>query len=673
MKRAPLLFTLSLLFWGAQSGHWLLAGVSALWLEWAQRTTHQWALSDKDIERIVDLTSLAAIAVALYRYSGAPLAEAIFAILIWWPLLLLPLLSAQLLSGRQGIERRALYYTQRKRSDPAVRQGLDLTFPYAAGCLLAAGQQATAPLAYLPGLALILGWLLWWNRPRRARLALWLVLLGLATGLGYLGQLGLRQTQARLEDVAVEWLTRFFSGETDPYKTRTALGDLGNLKLSDRILFRAEGELPEGGLLLRTATYNRYLDATWFSHQQGFAALRPQGAGDVWQWGTGQLEPGGSQQVRIAVYLEQRQNILPVPTAAWRLEDLPVVDLARHPFGAIKAGEGPGLVRYLAHFDQAAAGDAPPEEADLRVPNTELAALELFASQLELNGLPPEQTAQRIKGHFQREFSYTLDLPGSKLGQTALAHFLLERRRGHCEYFATATVLLLRLAGIPARYAVGYAVREPGDRPHEYLVRKSHAHAWTLYWRDGRWWNLDTTPALWFELEAEAKPLWQPLLDWLSDLYYRYALSQLESVGGRHNPWLWGVLALLFLVLGYRLRPGRAGRRKGSGTVGQVLEERSPLGEVMAVFAHAGFARQPWETYGLWLGRLRRAPGLEGPCAGLEALRWLHYRHRYRPAGLSEPEQARMRQLADDWLARWGQGLSHDQSSPLAPPAQQKL
>jgi transglutaminase-like putative cysteine protease len=48
--------------------------------------------------------------------------------------------------------------------------------------------------------------------------------------------------------------------------------------------------------------------------------------------------------------------------------------------------------------------------------------------------------------------------------ETPLARFLLRTRSGHCEYFATATVLLLRQLGIPARYAVGYAVHEASGR-----------------------------------------------------------------------------------------------------------------------------------------------------------------------------------------------------------------
>ena len=61
-----------------------------------------------------------------------------------------------------------------------------------------------------------------------------------------------------------------------------------------------------------------------------------------------------------------------------------------------------------------------------------------------------------------------------------MSRFLLRTRSGHCEYFATATVLLLRQLGIPARYAVGYAVHEATGR--KYVVRQRDAHAWCLVW-----------------------------------------------------------------------------------------------------------------------------------------------------------------------------------------------
>ena len=100
-------------------------------------------------------------------------------------------------------------------------------------------------------------------------------------------------------------------------------------------------------------------------------------------------------------------------------------------------------------------------------------------------------------------------------GSTALGDFLQRSKSGHCEYFAAATTLLLRSAGIPARYATGYAVLEHSALEKAYLVRARHAHAWSRAWIDGRWIDVDTTPPSWFDEEARDAAFWQGALDLL--------------------------------------------------------------------------------------------------------------------------------------------------------------
>jgi hypothetical protein len=51
---------------------------------------------------------------------------------------------------------------------------------------------------------------------------------------------------------------------------------------------------------------------------------------------------------------------------------------------------------------------------------------------------------------------------------------------------------LLREAGLPARYAVGYSVQEKTGKG--FIVRDRHAHAWCLVHLDGVWQDFDTTP-----------------------------------------------------------------------------------------------------------------------------------------------------------------------------------
>ena len=56
----------------------------------------------------------------------------------------------------------------------------------------------------------------------------------------------------------------------------------------------------------------------------------------------------------------------------------------------------------------------------------------------------------------------------------------MKTKAGHCEYFATATVLLLREVGVRARYVTGYAVPESAREGDNYIIRERHAHAWAL-------------------------------------------------------------------------------------------------------------------------------------------------------------------------------------------------
>ena len=60
-----------------------------------------------------------------------------------------------------------------------------------------------------------------------------------------------------------------------------------------------------------------------------------------------------------------------------------------------------------------------------------------------------------VERWLQTELAYTLDLPRTRADAT-VEGFLFRRRQGHCEYFSTAMVVLLRARGIPARNVTGF-------------------------------------------------------------------------------------------------------------------------------------------------------------------------------------------------------------------------
>src|SRR5208283_1108864 len=106
-------------------------------------------------------------------------------------------------------------------------------------------------------------------------------------------------------------------------------------------------------------------------------------------------------------------------------------------------------------------------------------------AELKLQGMTERQKIRAVERYFATGFNYSLRAPHHRDRTNHLSwlgYFLKTTHTGHCQYFATATVLLLRQAGMRARYVTGYAVPESARHGDTYLVRGRHAHAWALAW-----------------------------------------------------------------------------------------------------------------------------------------------------------------------------------------------
>jgi len=101
-----------------------------------------------------------------------------------------------------------------------------------------------------------------------------------------------------------------------------------------------------------------------------------------------------------------------------------------------------------------------------------------------------------------------------------VTNFLLEKKAAHCEYFASAAVVLLRCLGVPARFVGGYYAHETHGATG-YVVRQRDAHAWTEAWVDGSGWvTVEATPPSGRpDQTAEPVPLWRRAWERLSDGY----------------------------------------------------------------------------------------------------------------------------------------------------------
>ena len=95
----------------------------------------------------------------------------------------------------------------------------------------------------------------------------------------------------------------------------------------------------------------------------------------------------------------------------------------------------------------------------------------------------------------EEPFFYTLAPPLLEEGEP-VDEFLFDTRRGFCEHYASAFVVMLRAAGIPARVVTGYQGGEINPRGGYMIVRQSDAHAWAEAVIDGRWQRFDPTAAV---------------------------------------------------------------------------------------------------------------------------------------------------------------------------------
>ncbi|HKP14185.1 MAG TPA: DUF3488 and transglutaminase-like domain-containing protein [Blastocatellia bacterium] len=113
----------------------------------------------------------------------------------------------------------------------------------------------------------------------------------------------------------------------------------------------------------------------------------------------------------------------------------------------------------------------------------------------EAGAVTPYDKAKAIEAHLKTRYGYTLDLTINS--DDPLAEFLFDVREGHCEYFATAMVIMLRTIGIPARLVNGFQMGEYNDVNRMFTVRQSDAHSWVeVYFPHAKAWvEFDPTPA----------------------------------------------------------------------------------------------------------------------------------------------------------------------------------
>jgi protein-glutamine gamma-glutamyltransferase len=137
-------------------------------------------------------------------------------------------------------------------------------------------------------------------------------------------------------------------------------------------------------------------------------------------------------------------------------------------------------------------GYSPRLGVDLAVPGSLDPRVRALAQQLGA-GKDPADAAAAIETWLSTRLGYTRELPGEVADP--IADFLFVRKKGHCELFSSAMVLMLRSLGIPARNVTGYYGGTLTSAGY-YAVRAGDAHSWVeVFFPGAGFVQFDPTPA----------------------------------------------------------------------------------------------------------------------------------------------------------------------------------
>ncbi len=258
------------------------------------------------------------------------------------------------------------------------------------------------------------------------------------------------------------------------------LDKVGEIQQDNTVVFRVYG-LPEGiggGLYWRVSVFDTYIGREWISTKE--EEIKPVRAGKDLSY-TIILEPT----------FERYIPLLDHPLGVSRVEgfDGRIYPVKGGVFRSSKEVNKP--IRYMGVSSKENPYHDPPEDYTKLPQNLPMGLVEV-AKELSKGSPSDEEKVRRVVEFFKKGFTYSSTL-GPYEGDP-LEYFLLVSKRGNCEYYASATALLLRLMDVPARVVGGFRGSIWNNVGKYYIITNSMAHVWVEAYVGGRWVRIDTTP-----------------------------------------------------------------------------------------------------------------------------------------------------------------------------------
>lgn len=285
-------------------------------------------------------------------------------------------------------------------------------------------------------------------------------------------------------------------GDVLPLQGRVILGS----KIAAQVEF---GEDSNQGRPLRVKVYDEYTAAGWKAgprSDRDLAALE-------------QLTPTNGQKLAYKDRVEVAANFVresgfpknSLPTIGQpeqasvnsraevvSTDGVPDIDAlrARQQFKVGDAFVTKGSISTASADKLRGSGDAYPQyirDRYLQLPSSLPQRVRQLSADLTKDRATAYDRAKAIE-EYLRTFPPTFDIRTVPPGRDAVDFFLFDEKKGYFDYQASAMVVLLRAAGVPARLAVGYNVDEFDVSVRRYLLRDKHAYAWPeVYFNSYGW------------------------------------------------------------------------------------------------------------------------------------------------------------------------------------------
>jgi len=531
----------AMVLWGLTSGNEFLGLGLGVLIEAAYFVTVRWNFTYKHYVRAWHMSVLFMFLAAFMYFLDGKSIHQMRGIFAWLPVIFFPIVFVQRFGVAESMPLNTFSYFARRRMEQDIKEKrtispimVNAALPYLGTCILSAavGQNSRIGNTYLIGLTLILAYTLFSIGAKYGRRWVsFVIAFAVTLGIAYSYELGMKKIEERLIK------GRTTSDDDDPRYDQavTRIGQLEKLKLSPKVRWRLW--VPDGGVvpkLVTMARYNEFRISRWLSADAARLELQDQFIDGI--------ALGAREDADIIIFDENDRDLgMSVdPKSGYRFRGsvnsrrptigAPVVDgfyavgnilgaetsLEVSTLGNLRVNNREATIDYLlfTHKDKLGAQPAPVRGQDFEVAITSGAPFAEYdryvfsqiAAELKLSKDRPKESVERLHRWFVDNFKYSTHLtsavrPGSR--RSALTVFLEQTRSGHCEYFATATALILRHVGIPTRYCTGYAVREMHE--DHFVLRGTHAHAWCSAWIDGKWVDVDTTPPGWIDEDSKIK------------------------------------------------------------------------------------------------------------------------------------------------------------------------